>query len=96
MTIQTEVIHTKVVEELRTRLRGALLRPGEEGYEDARAAWNLNAHQRPAVVVVAEDAGRWGPARKHVADAWREHRSRLEDGEGRGGRVVEGRDPESS
>ena len=56
MTIQTEVIHTKVVEELRTRLRGALLRPGEEGYEDARAAWNLNAHQRPAVVVVAEGA----------------------------------------
>jgi hypothetical protein len=56
MTLQTEAIHAKAVEELRARLRGTLLRPGEEGYDEARAAWNLNAHQRPAVVVVAEGA----------------------------------------
>jgi hypothetical protein len=55
-TIQTEKIDTKAVEALRARLRGALLRPGEEGYDEARAAWNLNARQRPAVVVMAEGA----------------------------------------
>jgi hypothetical protein len=36
MTIQTEVIHAKAVEQLRARLRGALLRPGEDGYDEAR------------------------------------------------------------
>ena len=56
MTLQTETIHAKVVEELRARLRGALLRPGEEGYDEASRAWNLNARQRPAVVVMAENA----------------------------------------
>jgi FAD/FMN-containing dehydrogenase len=56
MTIQTEVIHAKAVEQLRARLRGALLRPGEDGYDEARTAWNLNAHQRPAMVALAEDS----------------------------------------
>jgi FAD/FMN-containing dehydrogenase len=41
---------------MRARLRGALLRPGDDGYDGARAAWNLNARQRPAVVVMAESA----------------------------------------
>jgi uncharacterized protein YbjT (DUF2867 family) len=53
---QNGTIHTKSVEGLRIRLRGSLLRPGEEGYGEACAAWNLNAHQRPAVAVVAEGA----------------------------------------
>jgi hypothetical protein len=35
---------------------GALLRPGDGGYDTARIAWNLNARQRPAGVVVAESA----------------------------------------
>ena len=56
MTIQTEMIDTKAVEALRARSRGALLRPGEEGYDEASKAWNLNAWQRPAVVVMAEGA----------------------------------------
>ena len=57
MTIRTETVHAKAVEELRALLRGALLRPGEEGYDEASRAWNLNARQRPAAVVVAEGAG---------------------------------------
>jgi FAD/FMN-containing dehydrogenase len=57
MTLQTETIDARAVEELRARLRGTLLRPGEEGYDGARAAWNLNARQSPALVVVAEGAG---------------------------------------
>jgi FAD/FMN-containing dehydrogenase len=56
MTVETETIDAKAVEKLGARLQGTLLLPGEEGYEDARAAWNLNARQSPAVVVVAEEA----------------------------------------
>jgi hypothetical protein len=56
MTLQSETIYAKAVEELRVRLRGALLRPGEEGYDEASRAWNLNAHQHPAVVVLADGA----------------------------------------
>ena len=52
--IQNEATKAKQAEALRSRFRGALLRPGESGYEEARAAWNLNAHQSPALVVMAE------------------------------------------
>ena len=56
MRLQTETIDAEAVEVLRAHVQGSLLRPGEEGYEGARAAWNLNARQSPAVVVVAESA----------------------------------------
>ena len=35
---------------LRGRFRGALLRPGEEGYEEARRVWNGAIDRRPALV----------------------------------------------
>jgi FAD/FMN-containing dehydrogenase len=35
---------------LRTRFRGALLRPGEEGYEEARRVWNGAVDRRPALI----------------------------------------------
>jgi FAD/FMN-containing dehydrogenase len=44
------------LEELRTELRGDAFVPGDEGYDGARSAWNLAADQRPALVVMAEDA----------------------------------------
>ena len=44
------------LEELRTQLRGDVYVPDDEGYDGARAAWNLNAHQHPALVVEAEGA----------------------------------------
>src|SRR5215213_8684808 len=56
MTLQTRTADAGAVEDLRAHLHGSLLRPGEEGYEEGSAAWNLNARQSPAVVVVAEDA----------------------------------------
>ena len=37
-------------------LKGAAYMPGDEGYDGGRAAWNLNADQHPALVVMAEDA----------------------------------------
>jgi FAD/FMN-containing dehydrogenase len=52
-TINTDALE---LEELRTQLRGAVYVPGDEGYDGARAAWNLNAHQHPALVVEAEGA----------------------------------------
>ena len=47
---------TASIEALRSRVRGRLCRAGDEGYDDARAAWNLNAQLRPAVVVMAKTA----------------------------------------
>jgi FAD/FMN-containing dehydrogenase len=44
------------LEALRTGLRGAAYAPSDEGYDGARSAWNLAADQRPALVVMAEDA----------------------------------------
>ena len=42
-------------------IRGALLWPDDEDYDQARAAWNRNARQRPAVVVMAESAADVAP-----------------------------------
>jgi hypothetical protein len=44
------------IEALRAGLKGAAYIPGGEGYDGGRAAWNLNADQYPALVVMAEDA----------------------------------------
>ncbi|MGH2641689.1 MAG: FAD-binding oxidoreductase [Actinomycetota bacterium] len=38
------------VEALRTRFRGALLRPGEEGFDEARRVWNGAIDRRPALI----------------------------------------------
>ncbi|HSC92062.1 MAG TPA: FAD-binding oxidoreductase [Gaiellaceae bacterium] len=43
-------------EELRTRIAGAVVCPTDEGWDEARLAWNLHADQRPAAVVHAESA----------------------------------------
>jgi FAD/FMN-containing dehydrogenase len=47
---------TKTVEKLRPRFRGALLRPGQEGYDQARRVWNGAIDRRPALVVRCADA----------------------------------------
>jgi hypothetical protein len=46
-------IDASAVEQLRTGLRGSLYTPGEDGYDEGRQAFNLNALQEPALVVVA-------------------------------------------
>jgi FAD/FMN-containing dehydrogenase len=43
------------IEYLRGRLQGALLQPGDEGYEEARAIWNAMIDKRPAVIVLPEN-----------------------------------------
>jgi hypothetical protein len=43
-------IDTKKITALRSRFRGALLRPDEEGYDDARRVWNGAIDRRPALI----------------------------------------------
>src|SRR6187455_1098634 len=52
----TDQITSGQVENLRARLRGAAVLPGDGAYDAVRAAWNLNAEHRPALVVLAENA----------------------------------------
>lgn len=43
-------IDTKLVSELRAGFRGALLRPGEEGYDETRRVWNGAVDRRPGLI----------------------------------------------
>jgi UDP-N-acetylenolpyruvoylglucosamine reductase len=44
-------IEAKVVESLRTSLRGKLIRPGDEAYETARKVYNAMIDRHPAIIV---------------------------------------------
>jgi FAD binding domain/Berberine and berberine like len=46
----TAALPTTDETELRGRFRGALLRPGEEGFEEARRVWNGAIDRRPALI----------------------------------------------
>jgi FAD binding domain/Berberine and berberine like len=49
--MQTEAhVTTTALEAFRARFRGALLRPDEEGYEEARRVWNGAIDRRPALI----------------------------------------------
>jgi FAD/FMN-containing dehydrogenase len=47
---------TDTTETLRAAISGEVFVPGQPGYDQARQAWNLDAVQRPAIVVAAESA----------------------------------------
>lgn len=44
-------LDASVVEELRSSLRGELLVPEEDNYDEARAIWNGMIDRKPAVIV---------------------------------------------
>jgi FAD/FMN-containing dehydrogenase len=46
----TNTLHRSCAGLLRDRFRGALLRPGEEGYDEARRVWNGAFDHRPALI----------------------------------------------
>ena len=50
MAIHVEAIEPQAVAALRRYFRGALLRPGEEGYDEARRIWNGAIDRRPALI----------------------------------------------
>src|SRR6266496_6333696 len=50
MTDLATALDGQAVGELRARFRGALLRPGEEGYDEARRIWNGAIDRRPALI----------------------------------------------
>lgn len=49
-SVQETAIDARAFTTLRERFRGALLRPGEEGYEQARRIWNGAIDRRPALI----------------------------------------------
>jgi UDP:flavonoid glycosyltransferase YjiC (YdhE family)/FAD/FMN-containing dehydrogenase len=54
---------------LRDRLSGALLLPGDRGWEEAAAPWNLSIAARPSAVVCAADAEDVALAVRHAREA---------------------------
>jgi UDP-N-acetylenolpyruvoylglucosamine reductase len=68
-TIVETVIQGSTLETLRAGLRGTAHAPGEEGYDEASRAWNLAAHQRPALVIVAGGAADVMAAVRFARDA---------------------------
>lgn len=55
--VMAELIHSLSYEgELQNRVQGDVLVPGNDAYETARKAWNLNVDQYPACILVAESA----------------------------------------
>src|SRR5215210_6799450 len=48
--LETVGIDVPEIEKLRACFRGALLRPGEEGYDQARRIWNGAIDRRPAII----------------------------------------------
>jgi FAD/FMN-containing dehydrogenase len=50
MTQQVES-HQAVLNQLKGRIRGPLVRPGDPGFDDARSVWNAMIDRRPALIV---------------------------------------------
>ena len=48
--VETRPLQARALQGLRARFRGALLRPGEEGYDEARRIWNGGIDRRPALI----------------------------------------------
>src|ERR687897_1745767 len=50
MKADRALVSSSAVEILRSDFRGALLRPGEEGYDEARRIWNGAIDRHPALI----------------------------------------------
>jgi FAD/FMN-containing dehydrogenase len=59
----------QLVDLLRSRLSGDVIAPGDAGYEEARAAFNLTVDQHPALIVVPADTDDVVEAVRHARAA---------------------------
>ena len=52
MTINSERqrVSESLIQDFKMSLRGRLLRPGMDGYEDSRRIWNSNVAKRPSLI----------------------------------------------
>lgn len=50
MGVVTTIVDDSVVSEFKAQFRGAVLRPTEEGYDEARTVWNAMIDRRPALI----------------------------------------------
>src|ERR671933_1761730 len=50
-TVSGAFLDEAIIQEFRATLRGELLRPGDEGYEEARKVFNLMIDKKPALIV---------------------------------------------
>ena len=51
MTITQNVDTQTVINDLKGRIRGPLLRPAEPGFDEARSVWNAMIDRRPGLIV---------------------------------------------
>ena len=57
MTVQaSEALGAETIEGLATSVRGAVVRPGDADYDDARAIWNGLIDRRPGLIVQCSGA----------------------------------------
>ena len=51
MSLETSIRDEEALDEFSETLRGSLVRPDDEGYDEARTVWNAMIDERPAVIV---------------------------------------------
>jgi len=50
INVKGSVVKEDHIQQFRTTFRGELIRPGEEGYENARKIWNASVDKHPGIV----------------------------------------------
>src|SRR5438445_10896860 len=50
LNLEGQRVPESLIQDFKTRLRGRLLRPGMDGYEDSRKIWNSNVVKRPSLI----------------------------------------------
>lgn len=51
MSLETSLVDDEAVAQFAETIRGSLIRPGDEGYDEARTVWNATVDKHPALIV---------------------------------------------
>ena len=76
------VVKQEAAEKFRSSLRGGLLRPSDDGYDEARKIWNAMIDRRPGLIARCTGAAdvlasvRFGPRARpaRLGEGWRSQR----------------------